>query len=239
MEHDLPKQKRLFDVMIICLSMIVLVPVLIACVLAIVLTDGRPVFYVSTRRVHRSRAMRIVKFRTMRRNADKIANRDTVPVTTTRFLNIPPTSPLYTPAGRWIERLMLTELPQVWHVLQGKMTFIGNRPLPENVIAALRAEHPGVEARFATPAGLTGPVQLVGRDHISDAERLQIESAYCAVVHRGYSPVLDFKILLYTVLVGMLPDLRLNPQQVLRIITPDGAHGRTGVPTRWPTPTGV
>ena len=183
--------------------------------------------------------MRVVKFRTMCRNADKIANRDTVPVTTTRFLNIPPTSPLYTPAGRWIERLMLTELPQVWHVLQGKMSFIGNRPLPENVIAALRAEHPGAEARFATPAGLTGPIQLVGRDHISDAERLQIEGAYCAAVQRGYSPMLDFKILLYTVLVGMLPDLRLNPAQVLRIITSDGVYGRPAVSAQLSTPTGV
>ena len=162
--------------------------------------------------------MRIAKFRTMRRDAEQIANRNTVPVTTTRFLNIPSDSPLYTSVGRLIERTMLTEMPQLVYVLAGRMSIVGNRPLPENVIAALKAEHDDVEQRFATPAGLTGPAQLVGRDFISDADRLRLESAYSRAALTNYSMMLDLKILLYTVLVGLFPSRRFTPDQVADLI---------------------
>jgi lipopolysaccharide/colanic/teichoic acid biosynthesis glycosyltransferase len=211
-------KKYIFDLTIICLFAIILVPVLASLTLLILLIEGRPIFYISKRRVYRQQAIPIFKFRTMRRDAERIANRDTVPVTSIRFLNIPIDSPLYTPIGRCIERLMLTELPQLWHVLVGQMTVVGNRPLPENVIASLREEYPEAEKRFSIPAGLTGPVQLVGRDFISDADRLRIEIAYCRAVQEHYSIWLDIRILFYTVIVGLLPSRRFTPEQVLNLL---------------------
>jgi lipopolysaccharide/colanic/teichoic acid biosynthesis glycosyltransferase len=86
-------------------------------------------------------------------------------------------------------------------VLRGTMSLVGNRPLPENVIETLREAYPGAEDRFNTPAGLTGPIQLAGRDHLTDAQRLRIEIRYCEVARTSYSMSLDFLILLYTVLV--------------------------------------
>jgi len=193
--------KRLFDLFVTALAAITWVPALILSSLAVLIFDGPPIFYVSTRRVYRKQSIPVLKFRTMRRDADRIANRATVPIEGVRFLNIPHDSPLYSRIGHVLERCCFTELPQLLHVLSGKMSLVGNRPLPENVIEALREAYPGAEDRFNTPAGLTGPIQLAGRDNLTDAQRLRIEIRYCDVARSSYSMSLDFMILLYTVLV--------------------------------------
>ena len=139
----------------------------------------------------------------MARDAEQRYNRDNVPVTQgVHFLNTPPDSPLYTRTGRVIERLSLTELPQVFHVLRGYMSLVGNRPLPENVVSSLLEDFPTARDRFASPAGLAGPVQLVGRSDLYDNERLLLEIAYCRVVNEAYSWRLDLGILIYVVLVS-------------------------------------
>lgn len=96
--------KRVFDAIVTLLASVTWVPVFV-CVLAIAILDGRPVFYVSRRRVGRD-TIRIIKFRTMMRDAERVFNRESVPVSNNiRFLNTPADSPLYTPIGRIIERL--------------------------------------------------------------------------------------------------------------------------------------
>jgi lipopolysaccharide/colanic/teichoic acid biosynthesis glycosyltransferase len=162
--------------------------------------------------------MRVVKFRTMVKNADKIANRDTIAVGSVRFLNIPPSSPLYTRVGRLLERCGITELPQFVHVLSGKMSIVGNRPLPDNVMNCLSEEYSYADERFLTPAGLTGPAQLVGRDALTDDERLRLESAYCRACVQSYSLRLDISILLYTVLIVVGMKKTLDYQGVLDLI---------------------
>jgi len=195
--------KRKFDIVVAVLSAIAWLPALLLCGLAIAILEGWPVFYVSNRRVGSS-VKPVVKFRTMVRNADRAFNRDVIPVSgNVRFLNTPPDSPLYTRIGRLIESYALTEIPQLIHVLKGDMSLVGNRPLPENVIDSLKAAFPKVEDRFLTPAGMTGPVQLVGRAAISDRERLSLEVTYCWVASEYYSWRLDFVILLYTVLIAL------------------------------------
>ena len=194
-------KKRAFDFVITLLAAVAWGPALLICIGMIAIFDGRPIFYVSTRRVG-AHAMRIMKFRTMLRNADSVHNREAVPISgSIRFLNTPRDSPLYTPVGRIIERFGLTEIPQVLHVLCGDMSLVGNRPLPENVIGALKEVFPEVEDRFLMPAGITGPVQLVGCSAMSDVERLLIEREYCLVARATQSWRLDFTILLNTVLV--------------------------------------
>ncbi|WP_370288129.1 sugar transferase [Nocardioides sp.] len=193
--------KRVFDIVVTLLAAAVWLPVLSVAALAILLTTGRPVLYRSRRLVSTGEPMEIVKFRTMVKNAEQLANRTTVPVTTTRFLNIPPDSPLYTRVGRFLERCGLTEIPQLLHVLRGDMSIVGNRPLPKNVMDCLVEEYPYARDRFLSPAGLTGPAQLVGRDALTDSERLRIEGAYCRAARSGYRLRLDFMVLLYTVLI--------------------------------------
>lgn len=212
-------KKRFFDLFVSLISAVVWLPVVLMAALAVLILEGRPVFYKSKRRVSSGPAIEIVKFRTMVRNAAEIANRETVPVdNSTRFLNIPGDSPLYTRIGRLLEKVALTELPQFRHVLRGEMSIVGNRPLPQNVVDCLLEEFPDTEDRFATPSGLTGPSQLVGRDLLSDADRLRLEGAYCRGVQRNYSFRLDFLILLYTVLVVLRVRRGFTPDEVLALV---------------------
>ena len=208
--------KRLFDLVLVGLTAPVWLPVLLVTMLLMLLIEGRPIFYRSNRRVGMDRTLPIMKFRTMVRNAEAVYNRQTVPVTNQRFLNTPIDSPLYTKLGRLIEKCQFTELPQVFHVVAGHMSIIGNRPLPENVVASLREAFPRAEDRFLSPSGLTGLVQLIGRQEISDGDRLALESHYCRAARENYSARLDFLILLYTILIS----LRLMPHFSLR-----NAHG--------------
>lgn len=210
--------KRLFDLVVTLLASLAWIPVLIGAAVAIVVLDGLPVLYVSRRRVFRDRSIRLVKFRTMRRDAERLANRSNVPEEGTHFLNIPPDSPLYTPVGRVLERCCFTELPQLFHVLAGQMSLVGNRPLPEDVIAALKAEFPHVEDRFLSPSGLTGPIQLAGRERLSDAQRLRIEIAYCKVAQSSYSMWLDLQVLLYTVMLGARLRKSFTAEEVERLL---------------------
>lgn len=199
---DVPFTKRVFDLGI-CLAAIWLwLPVLVICSLLNLIVNGRPVFYVSKRRINASQVVPIVKFRAMVRNAEQMANRNNVTAGETIFLNIPPTSALYTRLGRVFERCCLTELPQVLHVLLGHMAVVGNRPLPESIMGELRSRYPYANDRFLTKSGLTGPVQLVGRDRLSDEDRLRLEIKYCKACLESYSITLDFMILLSTVLIG-------------------------------------
>jgi len=223
--------KRTFDVVLVTLGALIWVPVLTTASLAVLVFSGRPIYYRSMRRVSSGKVMKLVKFRAMVRNADKLANRETVPVANTRFLNIPPDSPLYTSVGRTIERLGLTELPQLVHVLRGEMSLVGNRPLPENVMDCLRIEYPYADDRFLSPAGLTGPAQLVGRDSLTDAERLTLEGAYCRTAAHSYTFWLDFKIILYTVLIVLHLKESLTYQEVLDLV-----QGGPVVPVQMPHP---
>lgn len=211
-------RKRALDLLLTALGAIAWVPAVLVAATLVLVTSGRPVFYRSMRRVSRDEVMKTVKFRTMVKNADKIANRTTLPVGNVRFLNIPPDSPLYTKAGKILERCGITELPQFVHVLTGRMSIVGNRPLPENVMECLREEYSYADERFLTKAGLTGPAQLIGREALTDDERLRLESAYCRACIHSYSIWLDISILLYTVLIVLGLKKSLDYQGVLDFI---------------------
>ncbi|MBN2375003.1 MAG: sugar transferase [Sedimentisphaerales bacterium] len=206
--------KRVFDIVVCSLAAVLWLPVLFLCSLLVLLCCGRPIFYVSKRRIYLHKTRRIVKFRTMVRNAEKIANRQTIPVADQRFLNIDFDSPLYTRLGRIFEKVCITELPQLVHVLTGKMTLVGNRPLPESVIESIKEEYPYMERRFSSRCGMTGPVQLIGRDNIPDHIRLHLEISYSRICREAYSARLDFMLLLYTVLIGLRLVRSFQPREV-------------------------
>jgi len=136
----------------------------------------------------------------MVKNAEKIANRETIAPEPGKLLNITIHSDLYTPLGKKLERTHFTELPQLLQVLIGTLTLVGNRPMPENMLKIARMKYPYLEERFSIPSGITGPAQLVGRDHLTDVERLEIEITYAKICQVAYSPVLDLELLIMTVM---------------------------------------
>ncbi|MGD9602477.1 MAG: sugar transferase [Gammaproteobacteria bacterium] len=199
--------RRVFELAVVLLGLPVWLPTIATCAIVIFLSDGPPVLYRSSRRVYRGQRATIYKFRTMVRNAEALFNRRTVPTESQRFLNIPLDSPAYTRIGRLIERFSLTELPQLVQVLSGTMALVGNRPLPEDVIEALKASFPGVEARFWSRAGVIGPAQLVGRDVLTDVQRLELEIAYARYCLEHPAIGVSLRILVEGILIAA----RLRP----------------------------
>lgn len=227
---NFPLKKRTFDCVVTLLAAPAWLPILLLCALAILVLDGRPVLYVSKRRVSISRDQAVLKFRTMRRGADKLVNRDTVAINGTRFLNIPINSAVYTPVGRRVERMALTELPQLLHVLAGSMSLVGNRPLPARVIDVLREAHPEVDERFSSPAGLVGPVQLIGRDNLSDADRLSLETQYCRIAASdAYTAALDFRLLCGTLYVVLSRGRTYSVDQVRSLMNRSAKAPKAGL----------
>lgn len=209
-------RKRAFDVVVISLAAVVWMPVVAMASLAVLIFSGRPIFYHSRRWVGAETVIEMVKLRVMVRNANQVV----APVDSGRFLNTPLDSPLYTPVGRVLDRLGLNEIPQFIHVLKGEMSIVGARPLTDNVRGALSDQHTDIDSRWETPAGLTGLPQLVGRHSLTDAQRLHLESAYSRRTAARPSIALDFKILLYTVLITFGLCKPMSFDQALQLAAP-------------------
>ncbi|MCA9010337.1 MAG: sugar transferase [Planctomycetaceae bacterium] len=211
--------KRIFDVATITLLVWLWLPIVTVSALLNWALQGRPVFYTSIRRVYKNQSVRMIKFRTMVRNAVQIANRSTIPITGKCFLNIPEDSELYTPFGRFLEKYHFTELPQFFQVASGKMSVVGNRPLPEDVCQALMERFHYASGRFDVRCGMVGPVQLVGRDFLSDEERLQVEIAYARACRLAYSWQLDVVVLASMLMIALRILPSWTPDQVLALIS--------------------
>lgn len=207
-------KKRFFDVGVVSLAALAWVPAVAITSIAVLLFSGRPVFYRSRRWVSPTQVIQMAKFRVMIRNADQI----TSPVEDGRFLNTPSDSPLYTGVGRVLERIGFTELPQLFHVLSGRMTIVGPRPLTDVVRDCLLEQHTDLDERWENaPAGLTGLPQLVGREALTDTQRLDLEAAYDEMAGSRYRLSTDFLILLYTVLIVLKVKKPLTFDQALAL----------------------
>ena len=95
------------------------------------------------------------------------------------YLDIPLSSKVFTPLGRILEKTQLVEVPQVFPVLFGKMSFVGNRPLPSSNVEILKEKYPERwKGRFNSPAGITGISQVIGKFEITANQRLKLECYY-------------------------------------------------------------
>jgi exopolysaccharide biosynthesis polyprenyl glycosylphosphotransferase len=181
--------KRVFDVALAAILFVVALPVMLLVALAVRLTSRGPVLFRQERLGKDRRPFTMLKFRTMRVGAEEA----TGPVLATT------NDPRVTWLGRWLRAARLDELPQLWNVLRGDMSFVGPRPeRPEFVFVFERDIHGYVE-RFKVRPGLTGYAQVNGEYHTSAATKLKYDLAY--IYNR--SLWLDFKILSETVKVIM------------------------------------
>jgi len=170
--------KRLFDLLASALMLLVLSPVLLLLAVIIRLTMGSPVLFQQVRPGYKGHPFTVVKFRTM--NAARDAKGELLP-----------DAERLTGFGRFLRRLSLDELPQLWNVLRGDMSLVGPRPL---LMEYLERYTPQQARRHLVRPGITGWAQVHGRQDIPFSRRLELDVWY--VDHRSFW--LDLKILFLT-----------------------------------------
>lgn len=181
---DATKWKRLFDIVVAFISLIVLSPLfLVICVINLLTPDCK-VFFSHERRGRRGKPFKMYKFQTMK---------NCTPNCATGELENP--EQYITKIGRILRKTSLDELPQLWNILKGDMSFVGPRPLISSELRAhrLRLEY-GV---YRFRPGLTGLAQVSGRDDISLKKKVAFDKQYCD----EWSIKLDLEILLRSVKV--------------------------------------
>ncbi len=157
--------KRLIDLALaLAASVLFAIPIALLTI-AIKLTSHGPVLYWSDRVGQGNRLFRMPKFRSMRANAPEVA---------THLLENP--AAFLTPIGGFLRRTSLDELPQLWSILKGDMSFVGPRPALFNQgdLIALRTQA-GVHALVP---GLTGWAQINGRDELPISEKVRLDNEY-------------------------------------------------------------
>lgn len=186
-----PAVKRTLDVIVSAALLILLFPIFALIASAILLGDGRPIIFTQVRVGRCGRPFHILKFRTMTPRTDwepgdrSPAEKLEGPVFKT------PNDPRITRIGRWLRRLSLDELPQLWNVLKGDMSLVGPRPQP-----ILEADYFGLRdhPRLAMRPGMTGLWQVQARHDVSFEAWLDLDLAYI----ESWSLSLDVRILLRT-----------------------------------------
>jgi exopolysaccharide biosynthesis polyprenyl glycosylphosphotransferase len=177
--------KRLLDLVVGSLLLVLALPVLAACALAVRLTSPGPIFYRQVRIGRGQRPFTLLKLRTMRDNAEAESGEVLAQPGDSRLTSI----------GAFLRRFRLDEIPQILNVLQGTMSLVGPRPERPGFVRRYLEEVPGYAERFSLAPGLTGLAQVNGDYHSSPQNKLRYELAYLA----NWSLWLDVSILLRTV----------------------------------------
>ena len=182
--------KRGFDLVVATAALILLSPVMIAVAIAIWLEDRAPVLYRQVRMGLDGKPFPMVKFRSMRNDAESA----------TGAVWAQKDDPRRTRIGRFIRAWSLDELPQLWNVLVGDMSVIGPRPERPEFVEQFRAEFPHYMLRHKVRAGMTGWAQVHGwRGNTSMRMRIEHDLYYI----ENWSLLLDLKILALTVVHGL------------------------------------
>jgi exopolysaccharide biosynthesis polyprenyl glycosylphosphotransferase len=177
--------KRVFDLVVASLVLLLTLPVWLAAAVAIRLTSPGSVFFHQARVTKGGRTFPMHKFRTMRQDLPTDAD------TTTPFFKLDQ-DPRITRVGHLLRKWSLDELPQLWNVVKGEMSLVGPRPLPaEQVAANLELLGP----RHEVPAGMTGWWQINGRSDIAPAQAVRLDAFYI----ENWSLAFDLYITLKTV----------------------------------------
>jgi lipopolysaccharide/colanic/teichoic acid biosynthesis glycosyltransferase len=170
--------KRLFDVVLSFLALILFFPIYISLVLLIRITIGKPVFFKQIRPGLHGKPFTIIKFRTM---TNVYSNGGSILSDAERMTNF----------GRFLRSTSLDELPELWNVLKGDMSLVGPRPLLMEYLPLYSAEQ---KRRHLVRPGLTGWAQVNGRNAISWSDKFKLDIWYLD----NQSFLLDIKILFLT-----------------------------------------
>jgi lipopolysaccharide/colanic/teichoic acid biosynthesis glycosyltransferase len=186
--------KRLMDLSVSSLALLLCSPLFIAVAIAIKLDSSGPIFFVQERFGISKRRFRMIKFRTMTIDAESqiedlehLNEKSGTPIFKIR------NDPRVTRVGKWLRKTSVDELPQLFNVLLGDMSVVGPRPL--SVRDALRMEEAWQRRRFSVKPGLTCLWQVSGRSNLSFERWMELDLEY--IDH--WSLKLDASILLRTI----------------------------------------
>ncbi len=157
---------RILDAVLAAFFLILLSPVALVIALLVLATSGRPVLYRGQRVGRRGRFFEMLKFRTLRPGAELRIG---------QYLGeelVARTESELTPLGRWLKASQLDEIPQLWNVLRGDMSFVGPRPIRPRFFAELAHDLPAYWQRLVVRPGLTGFAQVRRGYETSMAEKL-------------------------------------------------------------------
>lgn len=163
--------KRGFDILVSGLATILLSPVFIGTAIAIKSHDHGPVFYKQKRLTKDGKVFEVLKFRSMRVDAEK----DGV-----ARLSTGDKDDRITPVGRFIRKVRIDELPQLLNILKGDMTICGPRPERPEIAAQYEEDLPEFRLRLQAKAGLTGYAQVYGKYNTTPYDKLVMDLMYIA-----------------------------------------------------------
>lgn len=176
--------KRFLDIVLSLIAIVLLALPMGVIALIILITDGKPILFRQERVGLGNELFSIRKFRSMKVGTKNVATKD-----------LTNSDDCITPFGKFLRKTSLDELPQLFNILEGTMSFVGPRPLipQEKTIRRMRSENNVYSVR----PGVTGLAQVNGRDLVDAAEKVEWDAKYI----ENQSLLFDFKILVKTFLV--------------------------------------
>ncbi|MBO4902143.1 MAG: sugar transferase [Lachnospiraceae bacterium] len=184
--------KRAFDILFSLLLIVITSPFMLLTALAVKCYDGGPVFYRQIRCTRDDKEFRIVKFRSMIVGAEKDGRARLASQHDDRI----------TPVGRLIRKIRLDELPQLFNVLSGSMSFVGPRPERPELIRKYTEDMPEFRYRTKVKAGLTGYAQVYGKYNTRPNDKLKLDLYYI----ENFSVWLDLALIIQTVKIIFKPE---------------------------------
>ena len=184
--------KRMIDIVCSLILLIVASPFMLITAIAVKAYDGGPVLYKQVRCTRGEREFYILKFRSMRVDAEKDGVARLAAKNDSRI----------TPVGKFIRKVRLDELPQLFNILKGDMSFIGPRPERPEIIAQYKEDMPEFVFRMKVKAGLAGYAQVYGKYNTTPYDKLKLDLTYI----ENYTVWLDIKLMLLTLKVLFVPE---------------------------------
>ena len=185
--------KRLADILISGAATIILSPIMIVTAITIKAYDRGPVFYSQTRLTKDGKEFGVLKFRSMKVNAEK----DGV-----ARLSSGENDPRITPVGRFIRKCRIDEIPQLLNILKGDMTIVGPRPERPEIAEEYEKVMPEFRLRLQAKAGLTGYAQVYGKYNTTPYDKLLMDLMYIS-----HANLLDDLLIMFgTVKILFMPE---------------------------------
>ncbi len=184
--------KRFIDIVCSVILFVLASPVMLITAAAVRLYDGGPVLYKQVRCTRDKKEFYILKFRSMRVDAEKDGVARLASKNDSRI----------TPVGKFIRMVRIDELPQLINILKGDMSFIGPRPERPEIIAQYMEEMPEFAYRMKVKAGLAGYAQVYGKYNTTPYDKLKLDLFYI----ENYSVWLDIKLMMLTLKILLKPE---------------------------------